>query len=123
MNGELHSARQEKQIRTEDDCLIWLEKIARFRSTDKNSIDRKREVRHTTLGLALFWLDVVTSAVVRYWASVPAGRFSIWLLFIFSTFSYKFSFSSGQTVGQFPNCTKPRPLCAIQIENFGRKNV
>lgn len=30
-----------------------------------------------------------------------------------STFNYKFSFSSGRTVGQFPNCTKPRTLAEI----------
>ena len=34
------------------------------------------------MGLALFWQDVVTSAVVRYWAFVPADVFQ----FGFSTY-------------------------------------
>jgi len=46
------------------------------------------------------------------------GRNSAGQQFLTSAFSYKFSFSSGRTVGQFPNCTKPRTLCAILPNSF-----
>ena len=35
------------------------------------------------------------------------GRNSADFCWLTSAFSYKFSFSSGQAVGQFPTCTKP----------------
>ncbi len=34
-------------------------------------------------------------------------------LFKTSALNYKFSFSAGRTVGQFPNCTNPRTLAAM----------
>jgi hypothetical protein len=53
------------------------------------------------------------------------GRNSVGHWFLTSTFNYKFSFGSGRTVGQFPNCTKPRPLAAINLDTsqiFGEKS-
>jgi hypothetical protein len=41
------------------------------------------------------------------------GRNSVEQSFKPSAFSYKFSFSSGRTVGQFPNCAMPRTLAEI----------
>jgi hypothetical protein len=43
------------------------------------------------------------------------GRNSTWQYFYTLAFSYKFSFSSGQTVGRFPNCTKPRTLAEMHM--------
>ncbi len=55
-------------------------------------------------------LDVETIIGSAYPSFIFGGRNSAGQQFLTSAFSYKFSFSSGQTVGQFPNCTKPRTL-------------
>jgi hypothetical protein len=51
------------------------------------------------------------------------GRNSVGHQFLTSAFSYKFNFSSGQTVGQFPNCTKPRTLCVTFNEHFNYHKI
>jgi len=49
------------------------------------------------------------SAAVHIPALVSADDILLGFCGLTSALSYKFSFSSGLTVGQFPNCTKPRP--------------
>ena len=52
------------------------------------------------------------SSAVHIQALVSADGILPGFCWLTSAFSYKFSFGSGQTVGQFPNCTKPRTLAA-----------
>ena len=68
---------------------------------------RHEEVRHITLGLALFWQDVVTSAVVRYWALVPADVFQFGFCTYFQLLVINLAAVPG---GRFPNSkTTPSP--------------
>ena len=53
------------------------------------------------------------SSSVHLLSSVSADGILPGFCWLTSAFSYKFSFSSGRTVGQFPNCTKPRTLAAM----------
>ena len=55
-------------------------------------------------------LTLQQSAAVHIQALVSADGILLGFCWLTSAFSYKFSFSSGLTVGQFPNCTKPRAL-------------
>jgi hypothetical protein len=50
------------------------------------------------------------------------GRNSARRLFLASTFDYKFSFSAGQTVGQFPDCSNTRTLVVIVLDNYKTLN-
>jgi len=67
--------------------------------------------------------DVEAIIGSAYPGFISGGRNSVGQQFLTSAFSYKFSFSSGRTVGQFPNCTKPRTLAEMQIDNSQISNV
>jgi hypothetical protein len=58
------------------------------------------------------------SSAVHIQALVSADGILPGFCWLTSAFNYKFSFGSGRTVGQFPNCTKPCPLAARQRRNF-----
>jgi len=60
--------------------------------------------------------DVETIIESAYPGFGFGGRNSVGQWFLTSAFSYKFSFGSGRTVGQFPNCTKPQTLAVIVTE-------
>jgi hypothetical protein len=59
------------------------------------------------------------SSAVHIQALVSADGILPGFCWLTSAFSYKFSFSSGQTVGQFPNCLA-RYLLLATVLNFNK---
>ncbi|MBK7684040.1 MAG: hypothetical protein IPJ26_16985 [Bacteroidetes bacterium] len=67
----------------------------------------------TTKGLVQLGLDVEAIIGSAYPSHSFGGLNTVEQYFLNPAFSYKFSFISGRTVGQLPNCTYPKPLPAI----------
>jgi hypothetical protein len=61
----------------------------------------------STSGFVQLGHDVETIIGCAYPGFGSADGILLGFYWLTSAFSYKFSFSSGLTVGQFPNCTKP----------------
>jgi len=62
-----------------------------------------------TKGFVQLGLKEEQSSAVYIQALVSADDILLGFCGLTSALSYKFSFSSGLTVGQFPNCRKPSP--------------
>jgi len=75
-----------------------------------------------TSGFVQLGLDVETIIGSAYPRFGFGGRNSAGFLLVNFGFSYKFSFSSGVTVGQF-NCTNPRPLVATVTQPLSMQMI
>jgi hypothetical protein len=71
-----------------------------------------RHAQPTTKVLQQLGLDGSTIIGSAYSSFIPSGRNSAGHYLKSSTIFNKFSFSTGQTVDQFPNCSNTYPLPA-----------
>ena len=80
----------------------------------QKEIDEEDAQAHNTISFVQVGIDVAAIIGSTYPGLIFGGRNSVKLWFYTSAFSYKFSISSGQTVIQFPSCTKPQTVAIVK---------